>query len=155
MELGFVFFFFFAFYKVISVSLPESRVWWVNLCWFGLLFFYLFQFYPSALRFLIRSRKLTHVFFILYFIYLFLNFIIQHLVDLELGFIPFFFAFYKVILVSYLSHEFGWLTLDDFFLIDMFFNSSFNIGLIENWASLFRFSFYRFIVMTWSGLQLW
>ena len=122
MELGFILFFVLHSIKLSQSHYPGQG--FDELIWVDLVHFFL-SISISSFNIGISYPKsqVNSCFFVLYFIYFFLNFIIQHLVVLELGFISFFFPFYKVILVPYVSHEFGRLTLDDsFFLIDMFFN---------------------------------
>jgi hypothetical protein len=105
-ELGFIIIFVFAFYRVITVPWPLSRV--------------------------LRVTKLTQVFFHLFLIeYFFFNLILQHEVDWELYFIFFLFTIYRVISVSW--SRLVKLTQVDFgyFLLIFYFVFQFNHSLLS------------------------
>jgi hypothetical protein len=115
LKLGFIILFCFPFYKVILVSLPGLLVRRVNSCHFFISSFNVgFAYLASRV-----NSSFVFVIFLVEVLF-FLNFILQHLIDLKLG--SMFFFSMRLSWSHYRGHEFGRLIYPDLvFLIDIFF----------------------------------
>jgi hypothetical protein len=125
LELSFIFFFWFSFYKFIMVL------------WFGS-----------------RVKPIDLRFFFLFFSLFFFNFIIQYWVHWELSFIVCFgLCSMKLSWFYDIGHEFGQLTWVFFcvlFLIDFFLFHPLTLDWLQiELRNLFRFAFYEIILISW------